>query len=77
MQGLGKLIAVGGTIIAVISGLTIAGYLFEMLAVFNQGMAAASNGGDITPYIEALVLIMVAAVIPGWLIALTGVDLEV
>lgn len=75
MQEIGKLIAVGGVIIAVISGLTMAGYLLDMLAVFNQGMAVASNGGDITPYIEALVLIMVAAAIPGWLIALTGVDL--
>ena len=75
MSEISRIIGLAALVVGVISALTMTGYLLQILDVFNQGMNVAENGGDITPYIEALVLILVAALISGWLKMLAGADI--
>lgn len=75
MQQVKGVIGLLGTVVAIIGALKGVGYLLKILAVFDEGLTAAANGGSIAPYIEALVLIMVVAAIPGWLLTVTDVDL--
>lgn len=75
MEQVGKIIGLLGTAVAVIGTLKAVGYLLQMLTVFNNGLAVAASGGNIAPYLEALVLILVVAAIPGWLLTVADVDL--
>lgn len=75
MQQVKGAIGLLGTVVAIIGALKGVGYLLKIFVVFNEGLNVAANGGSIEPHIEALVLIMVVAAIPGWLLTVTDVDL--
>lgn len=69
IETLSKFVAGIGAIVAV-------GYLLRMLSVFIEGLQVAQNGGsvvEITPYITALVILLVLASIPMYL----DVDLSI
>jgi hypothetical protein len=75
MSQVGTLVKTGATVVVVVAAVKTIGYLLQMLAVLNKGLTVAASGGNIAPYIEALILIMVVAAVPGWLLTVANVDL--
>lgn len=72
---IGETVKLALVMVGVVIALQFIDSMTDTIAVSNKGARVAANGGDIGPYITAMMFILIVALIPGWLLFIVDVDL--